>query len=134
MPACLPGHSNGGALPVPRLNCLNAGAHEASERPISGLQTTNLIAAASYAEESREWFYYPLAAAGAQAAGAGGEEGRAGPVSKAEIRQLHRWVARVLRLGEIVSLSCLPDGGIHSALPASQLCTICPPGMQLWRR
>ena len=80
-------------LPLPEVpEYLNAGAHEASERPISGLQTTNLIAATSYAEESREWFYYTSAAAGAQAAtAAGGEEGRVGPISKAEVRQLHRW-------------------------------------------
>lgn len=60
---------------------------------------TNLIAASSHAEEAREWFYWQPQAGGAacSAAGAAGqpqagsEEGRVGPVSKAEVRQLHRY-------------------------------------------
>jgi hypothetical protein len=63
-----------------------AAAHEASERPAAALQT-NLIAGSSHAEESREWFYFPAAGAGG---GQAQQDGRVGPVTKAEIRQLHR--------------------------------------------
>ncbi len=68
---------------------------------------TNLIAASSHAEEAREWFYWKPQAAGGTTAGtaggtagaiagtagqpqAGTEEGRVGPVSKVEVRQLYR--------------------------------------------
>lgn len=63
---------------------------------MAALQQTHLIAASSHAEqqESREWYYYPGGGASGHGAPAGGEEGRAGPVSKAEIRQLYRWVHR----------------------------------------
>lgn len=73
-----------------------AAAHEGSELPVAALQQTHLIAASSHAEqqESREWLYYPPGgadAASGHGAPAGSEEGRVGPVSKAEIRQLYRW-------------------------------------------
>ncbi len=73
-----------------------AAAHEGSELPVAALQQTHLIAASSHAEqqESREWFCYPPGradAASGHGAPAGSEEGRVGPVSKAEIRQLYRW-------------------------------------------
>lgn len=85
------------SLPAPLSRA--AAAHEASDRPVAALQT-NLIAASSHAEEVREWFYWQPQAAASGAGGAAGgtagqlqagsEDGRVGPVSKTEIRQLHR--------------------------------------------
>ena len=73
-----------------------AAAHEASERPLAALQT-NLIASSSHAKDSAEWYCYPTAAQQQQLLSSGGgdgtglriSEGRMGPVSRAEIRQLH---------------------------------------------
>jgi alkanesulfonate monooxygenase SsuD/methylene tetrahydromethanopterin reductase-like flavin-dependent oxidoreductase (luciferase family) len=67
---------------------LAAAAHEASERPTTALQT-NLIAADSFAEAAREWYHYAPAAT-PQQPGQAQQAQRVGPVSKAEIRQLHR--------------------------------------------
>ena len=73
---------------------------------------TNLIAASSYAEESREWYYYhavPLTGAGQQQPLQQDGQQRVGPVSKAEIRQLHRWGSR------------MPHAGSHAAPLAARL-------------
>jgi DnaJ family protein C protein 13 len=108
-------HANGVALleagGVQLMVDLVAAAHEASDRPVVALQT-NLIAASSHAEEAREWFYWKPQAAGAAGSAtgtagqpqAGTEEGRVGPVSKAEVRQLYRCVRDALQLEQF-----LPD-------------------------
>jgi DnaJ family protein C protein 13 len=47
-----------------------------------------LLAAAPHEEELKVWFYYPPAAPAADGAGAVDGDGRAGPLTKAELRQL----------------------------------------------
>ena len=84
---------------VPLLADTVAAAHEASERPAPA-RAPHRISASSAAEEVREWYYYPAAqqaqqahqaADGSEARPRGGgslEDGRAGPVTKAELRRL----------------------------------------------